>query len=80
MNLRLQILSELDRNQGYAMPEKTLFQAINLVLAASVSEKELREVLDWLKAKGYIDFTVDEMSEARRWKITEAGKGALKGE
>ena len=31
----------------------------------------------WLKDKGYVDFTIEELSGAKRWAITEAGKSKL---
>jgi hypothetical protein len=76
--IRLEILKVLSKTGDYKMPEDTLLTTLNQLLDAAVSESEYQEALNWLKAKAYIDFTVDEISEAKRWYITASGKAKTK--
>ena len=73
--LRIAILQALDLG-GYRLPEKTLFIQIN-ALFGTVTEAELKDALEWLKSKAYVDWTVEEISEEKRWTITESGKAKL---
>lgn len=78
MILRNQILTVLSQCGSYQLPEETLRASLRQMMGAAVEEAEIDAALKWLKDKAYIDFTVDEVSEAKRWAITASGKQKVK--
>jgi hypothetical protein len=77
-SIRIQILTVLSQTGEYKLPEDTLFTTLTKILDAAVTDPDFQAALKWLKDKAYIDFTVEELSEAKRWFITESGKAKIK--
>lgn len=75
--LRFDILGLLAECGGNWLPETTLFAQLHSLLGRVVSELEMCDSLAWLKGKAYVDFTVEELTEQKRWRITDAGKALL---
>ena len=77
--LRLDILGLLAPCGSHWLAERTLFIQLNTLSGSAVAESEMRDALAWLKGKAYVDFTVEELTEQTRWRITEAGRQKLPG-
>ncbi len=74
--LRILILSMLGRSSDWEFPEEALCDEISLMQRGAVAKEEVQAALKWLNEKAYVDFTVEPISETKRWKITESGKAA----
>ena len=73
--LRLTLLRLLDQVGGYKFPQHILFIHLNAELA--VTEAELVRELSWLADKGYVEHSIDSISQKKLWVITEAGRERL---
>ena len=67
----------LEQCEGYALPEQAMRDQLKLGMPA-LEDAALQEAIEWLNAKAYIDFTVEEITGTKRWVITESGKAKLK--
>lgn len=74
MILRQQILTLLKQCGSYQLPDGTLRDSLRQVMGDAVTDAEIEASLKWLKDKALIDYTVEEVTETKRWAITEAGK------
>jgi DNA-binding PadR family transcriptional regulator len=60
------------------MPENALKETIRQLSSEDISKDEIQIEINWLEAKGYIDFTKGPLGDPeKRWFITEAGKANL---
>ena len=78
--LRKQVLSVLRASGDYKMPQPALVQSVQQLSGDSVAGTDVEIAISWLRARGYIDFTVSGLSEEKRWFITLEGKELLKAE
>jgi len=75
--LRTAVLTMLKQAGDYQLPEAALCEQVRLALGRSVTDAQTQQALGWLHDRAFIDFTVDPMSEEKRWKITDSGKAQL---
>lgn len=72
------LLADLERCGAYLLPESTLFQGLNLQVAPAATRAEFDEALTFLDGYGFVAGLPNPVTKERRWKITDAGKLALR--
>jgi hypothetical protein len=72
------ILTDLDSCGAYLMPENTIYQALGLRMARAPTKAEFDAALSALDAAGLVAGLPNPVTGERRWKITDAGKLALR--
>ena len=70
-------LKHLSNAQGYYTPETTLHVLVNADVPGFLPVDTLRGELHQMKAKGWIDYEVDDYG-CEKWRITERGRIQLK--
>lgn len=74
--VRLFMLGALKRCGSYKMPHQTLRQTVR-ELYEDVTGAEIDLEIQWLAAKGYIDFVKQRLGDEKLWFLTDAGKALL---
>lgn len=59
--------------RSYELPEAALLTQLNLTLNFAVAPKSLAAVLATFLQHGWADYSVDEVTQQKRWKLTEDG-------
>lgn len=77
--IRITILQVLSKSGSYAMPEDDLVIWCGRMTGETHTVATLAGPLQWLLGKGAVDYTIDGLSEVKRWSITAAGKQMLEG-
>jgi len=77
MNLKLEILRELDAAKGLLIPEPRLQRDLVIITGTAISTIELRDALSELKEKKYISGVDPDLGGPAKWMITDQGRAAF---
>lgn len=72
--IALTVLRILHECSGYALPEETLFQQLNLSLPKPITMSWLREHLQHARDQGWAAIKTDAIDRREKYYITEKGK------
>lgn len=75
---RTSILAALKRCGSHKLPDSALKETIRQISSEDISEAEIQIEINYLEAKGWIDFTTGPLGDPeKRWFITSEGKKKL---
>lgn len=77
-SVTLAILRVLHQCQGYTLTEEVLFQQVTAAMPQPITMAWMRQHLQICYDKGYVDFHVDQIDEAHKYFIKDAGKLIIK--
>lgn len=77
MKMKIEILSILSQISDYLMPDGALFNEVSLSFRPSPTQTEYNAAMGQLEGDGYVMGITNELTNKRRWKITERGRLAL---
>lgn len=77
MNIKIVLLGVLKLSRPYLLPEPTLQQHATVRCGHRLGDDEFATALQELKAKGFVECEIDELTRDRRWKITAEGLGQI---
>jgi hypothetical protein len=78
--IRINILHILQQAGEFKMPDDALKKHLRKLLdvvPSQLSDAEIDRELEWLKAKAWIDWTIEGITEEKRWAITASGKATI---
>ena len=76
---RLSILAALERCGSHKLPDASLKETMRQMFPGDIADGAISNEVAWLKAKGWIDYTVSELDPSvRLWFITEEGKSRVR--
>jgi hypothetical protein len=79
--IRLNILHILQQAGEFKMPDDALKKHLRKLLdvdSIKLPDAEIDRELLWLQGKAWIDWTVEGLTEEKRWNITDTGRVTLK--
>lgn len=78
INIKIAILTSLRRMpQGYTQSDDSLIAEVSLAVVPRPTRLDIEDMLTELESMSYIVGVRNELTGARRWQITDAGKCAL---
>ena len=72
------VLADLEQCGSFLMPESTLYQSVGLQTPQAPTRAEFDSALSSLDASGLVAGLPNPVTGERRWKVTDAGKLALR--